>query len=57
MSYELRLKKLKEAWLEIQSMREERDCARKKAKKYSHRVRELSQEIPKALNEYNEMMV
>lgn len=57
MSYELRLKKLKEAWLEIQSMREERDCARKKAQKYSHRVRELSQEIPKALNEYNEMMV
>ena len=57
MSFELRLKKLKEAWLEIQGLREEQQKARKIAQKFGQRVRELGQEIPKKLNEYNQIMV
>lgn len=57
MSFELRLKKLKDSWMEIQNMRDEQNRQRKIAQKAQKRVRSLAQEIPKKLNEYNKMMV
>ncbi len=57
MSYELRLKKLKESWMEIQKLRDERNKQRKIWQKAGKRVKELSQEIPKKLNEFNDSMV
>lgn len=57
MSYELRLKKLRESWMEIQGMRDERARQRKIQQNAQKIVRNLSQEIPKKLNEFNETMV
>ena len=57
MSFELRLKKLKDAWVEIQKLREEQQINRKKIQNLQARNRELGQDIPKKLNEYNQMMV
>ncbi len=57
MSYELRLKKLKESWMEIQGLRDERARQRKIMQKAQKRVRHLSQEIPKKLNQFNQTMV
>lgn len=57
MSYELRLKKLKDSWLIIQDMRDLRAKNRKIMQKASKEVRRLSQEIPRKLNEFNNIMV
>jgi len=57
MSFELRLKRLKGAWTIIQELREEQQKARILARKYGEKVRQIAQELPKKMNEYNEMMV
>lgn len=54
---EQRLKLLKESWIEIQKLREQKSNAQKQVQKYQKIVRSLSQEIPKKLNEFNERMV
>lgn len=53
---DLRLKLLKNSWLEIQKLREEQQEARIKAKKYNKKVREIAQKLPKMLNEFNKKM-
>ena len=56
-NFETRLMLLKESWAEIQEMREERSRARKTMQKAQKKVRELSQLIPRKLDEYNKQMV
>lgn len=57
MSYELRLKKLKEEWVKIQELRDEQRRTAALWRKYGKRVRVMGQEIKKALDTYNEVMV
>lgn len=57
MSFELRLRTIKKNWLEVQELRDERARQRKIQQKAQKRVRQLSQEIPKKLNEFNKSMV
>lgn len=57
MSFELRLKRLKAKWTEIQELRGSQQKNRKIMQKAQKEVRRIAQELPKKLNEYNEMMV
>ena len=56
-NFETRLKLLKQSWDEIQAMREDRMIHRKAMQKAQKKVRQLSQEIPRKLDEYNKLMV
>lgn len=54
---ELRLKLLKDRWLEIQKLRDKQRKARAMIKKYQKQVREIAQKLPKLLDEFNNRMV
>ncbi len=56
MSYELRLRKLKESWNQIQILRDERKKQKKIQLEAQKHVRRLSQLIPKMLDDYNKTM-
>ena len=54
---ELRMKKLKERWIEIQKKRDEKKEQQAIFRTAQRKIRQLSQEIPNLLDSYNEAMI
>ena len=55
-NFELRLKKLRERWMEIQALRDEGRTLTKQIEPIKKRIRQIGQELSIKMDEYNEVV-